>query len=478
MVGRGRQRAHGQQRHVVAGLAVSEHRLDHPLAERVETALGAPGHGGELVEALVERLVAALHEAVGVEQQRRARREHGARLAEHSGVRGADRHRAAALEEARPVGREHERRRVACGAEGELAGLAVEHEVEHGGHDVLHPAHDQPVDPRDHLGGRGLDQAVGPERVAKLAHGGRGAQAVADHVADHERHAPVGALQHVVPVAPDRGAARARQVAGRELHALDLRQALGQQAALERLGDLVLALVDLEQPRLHRLAVVDVDRRAHVAAEAAALVARHAAVDDPAVLARVVQQAVLALPGAALAAGVVPGAERRVGVLRVHAELPARAELLLERRACEAQPALVHERHEPLLVRGPHHRRRGVGQVAEAGLGLAQGLLHGPALVDVRCGARRSPRTRRPRSAARRPRAPSGTRPRRVAQAVLVAELVPRARGLLPDPQRLLLVVRVGARRERHADVGRPAGEAQPALVHEGRRRPRRPSST
>jgi hypothetical protein len=56
----------------------------------------------------------------------------------------------------------------------------------------------------------------------------------------------------------------------------------------------------------------------------------------------------------------------------------------------------------------------------------------------------------------------------RVAQAVLAAKLLTARGGLLPDPQRLLQVVRVSARRKRHPDVRRPAGEAQPTLVHEG----------
>ena len=229
---------------------------------------------------------------------RRARRQDRRGLAEHGGVGGADRHRAAALEEARAVGPQHERRRMARGAEGDLARLAVEHEVEHGRHHLLDAAHHEPVDAGHHLGGRRLDQPVGPERVAELAHRRRGAQAVAGHVAHHERDAPVGALEDVVPVAADGGAARARQVARRQLEAVDRRQPLGQQAALERLRDPVLALVDLEQARLHRLALVDVDGGADVAHELVAHVAGHAAVVDPAVLARVVVEPVLALPRA------------------------------------------------------------------------------------------------------------------------------------------------------------------------------------
>ncbi len=199
---------------------------------------------------------------------------------------------------------------MAGGAEGHLAGLAVEHQVEHGCHHLLHAAHHEPVDPGHNVGRRGLHQPVGAERVAELAHRRGRAEAVARHVAHHQRHAAVGALEHVVPVAPDRRAARARQVAGGQLHALDRRQPLRQEAALERLGDRVLALVHLEQPGLHRLPLVDVDGRAHVAGEAAALEPRQPAVHDPAVLARAAAEPVLLLPRAALRPGGVPGRGR------------------------------------------------------------------------------------------------------------------------------------------------------------------------
>ena len=106
----------------------------------------------------------------------------------------------------------------------------------------------QPVEARHHLGRRRLDQPVGAERVAQLTHRRGGAQPVAHHVPHHQRHAPVGPLERVVPVAADRGAAAGRQVARRQPEPLDLRQPLRQQAALERLGDRVLALVDLAQP--------------------------------------------------------------------------------------------------------------------------------------------------------------------------------------------------------------------------------------
>ena len=187
-----------------------------------------------------------------------------------------------------------------------LAGLTVQDQVENGGHRLLDSARHEPVEARHHLSGRGLDEAVGAARVAELAHRRRRAEPLPDDIADHQRDAPVGALEHVVPVAADGRLVTRGQVTRRQLETLDLGQPLRQQAALQGLGDAVLLLVDLEQPPLHRLALVDVDRGAHVADEAPAHVAGHAAVGYPAVVLVAAPQAVLALPGTSLGHGRVP----------------------------------------------------------------------------------------------------------------------------------------------------------------------------
>ena len=111
-LGRRPARAHGQERHVVAGIALAEHRLEHPSHSPLELVARGAGRLGELVQALLERHVAPLHQAVGVEQQRGAGRQRRARLAEHGRVGRADRHRAPALEEAR---RRRGRARAAAG---------------------------------------------------------------------------------------------------------------------------------------------------------------------------------------------------------------------------------------------------------------------------------------------------------------------------------------------------------------------------
>src|SRR5918994_2366214 len=385
--GRHRQRPHGEDRHVVAQLALAENGLEHALAEAAQLLVGRAHGRGELAEPLVEGSVAAFHEPVGVEQQRRAGLDHRGLLAEHGGVGGPDWDRAPAFEEARPVGPDHERRRVAGRAEGDLARLALEHEVQHRRHDLLDAAHDEPVDPGDHLGWRRLDHAVGAERVAELAHRRGGAEPVARDIAHDERHTPVRALQYVVPVTSDRRAARAGEVPRSHLDTLDRGQPLRQQAALERLGDRVLLPVDLEQAPLHGLPLVDVDCGADVAHEPAPQVAGDAAVRDPAVAARAVIQPVFALPGAPLGERLLPGGEGELGVLGVHPEVPALPHFLLERRAGEAQPALVHERHEAGLVGGPDHGRGGGGQPAEAPLPPAERPPPRPAPLDIRGGA-------------------------------------------------------------------------------------------
>ena len=82
---------------------------------------------------------------------------------------------------------------------------------------------------------------VRPEGVSQLAHQDRGRHAVARDVADGDVHDAVRAPHGVVPVATDEEAGAARVVAADQLDALDLRQPIREQAALQAHGDLVLA---------------------------------------------------------------------------------------------------------------------------------------------------------------------------------------------------------------------------------------------
>ena len=117
-------------------------------------------------------------------------------------------------------------------------------------------------------------ERVGADRVAQRAERRRRRQALARHVAHDEQHAPAGQRDRVVPVAADLGLRRRRQVARAERDARQRRQRLRQQAALQRLGDAVLAaerarVVDRQRDAVGRQAQqVDVvgaqpPRRAH-----------------------------------------------------------------------------------------------------------------------------------------------------------------------------------------------------------------------
>ena len=81
---------------------------------------------------------------------------------------------------------------------------------------------------------------VDVEDVPLAAHHGRGADALAADVADAELDDPVGPADRVVPVAADLDRVAAREVVAGELDAVGGRQPVGQQAALQAHGELVL----------------------------------------------------------------------------------------------------------------------------------------------------------------------------------------------------------------------------------------------
>ena len=66
---------------------------------------------------------------------------------------------------------------------------------------------------------------------------------MADDVADHEHRGAAGLQERVVPVAADPGRLGGRQVADRDLAVVGLRR-LGEQAALQPLGELLLGAVE------------------------------------------------------------------------------------------------------------------------------------------------------------------------------------------------------------------------------------------
>ena len=90
--------------------------------------------------------------------------------------------------------------------------------------------------------GRELELGVRAHRRAQLAHHRGGAHAAAHDVAHHERGAPGAEVDDVVPVAADLRPGHARAVVGGDVEPVGVEGALGQQAALELVGDRPLAL--------------------------------------------------------------------------------------------------------------------------------------------------------------------------------------------------------------------------------------------
>ena len=93
---------------------------------------------------------------------------------------------------------------------------------------------DEPVQLADDLGRLQAVDGVGAQRRAQLAHRRRGLDPAPDDVADDHPDAPVRERDHVVPVPADLRPARSRQVAHRELDAVDPGQVGRQHAALQR----------------------------------------------------------------------------------------------------------------------------------------------------------------------------------------------------------------------------------------------------
>jgi hypothetical protein len=236
------QREHGD---VILGGGVS-HQGAHDrragvFGEWHGPAVAAGGGGGQLAQGgrdmadpVVDRLVAALYQAVGEAAQQRARRDDDGRGMARGVVGGADRRVGLDGEHPGRVpgrGGEH-RREVAGGGEHELAGSRVIPAVQHGGHRVGLEVLDLVVQHAQRLRGIGRLQDVGAQGGAHASHDDRGGQPGAGHVADDDAEFPVGQREHVVPVAAD--VAGPGDVAGRQARAGHVGQRVRQQAAVQR----------------------------------------------------------------------------------------------------------------------------------------------------------------------------------------------------------------------------------------------------
>ena len=96
---------------------------------------------------------------------------------------------------------------------------------------------------RDDVGRLVSLERVGAHRHPELPHHARRLEPVAGDVADHEPDLPAGERDHVVPVAARLEPHLGGQVPSGEREPVDRREVLGEQCALERLGDPVLAVV-------------------------------------------------------------------------------------------------------------------------------------------------------------------------------------------------------------------------------------------
>ena len=93
--------------------------------------------------------------------------------------------------------------------------------------------------------GIGVLDRVRAQRVAHAPHQARGLHAVPGDIADDDDDAAVGRLERVVPVAADIDVHLGRPVRGRDLHAGERRQLIGNDRRLQELDDAVFGLEPL-----------------------------------------------------------------------------------------------------------------------------------------------------------------------------------------------------------------------------------------
>ena len=223
-----RQRAQDEQRHVVVVGVGPQHRVHDVVAQRAE--LGRPFERGRAQpsEALVGVLAALLDQPVGVDEQRRARLEIGARGRVRRVLQRAQR-RAAAADQVRglAVRADDQRRRVAGGGVLEPRRRRIDHGQEHGRHVV--PCHREleAVEVVQERGGIALQQRIRAHRASELAHRRGGGDAAPGDVADDQQQLAGRQRDSVIPVPAHLGPRAAGQVPRRGEQARQQRQRLG-----------------------------------------------------------------------------------------------------------------------------------------------------------------------------------------------------------------------------------------------------------
>ena len=248
--------------------------------------------------------------------------------------------------------------------------------------------------------GRQVEPGVGAHRGAQLAHHRGRAHAAAHHVADDERGAPGAELDDVVPVAADLRALDARRGSRwRPRGARGRRPACGQQAALQLVGDRVLARGGLRGRRRRRGSACSASRCSVMSCSAAAQHDRRAVV--VALAARRARGRMRSAPSG----GTTPAldVERRAALDRVRRSRPRRAR---GRRGGRRSSAPSRPPARELLARRCASRRRNSSEPRTA-LGREVDLPAadpGEPLRPGRAGpgcARAASRVRRARSSSR-----------------------------------------------------------------------------
>lgn len=227
--------------HVVVVFRGDAGRADQTVADHLGSAGGAGQGAFEGGDALVQVLVAALDQAVGVEDGRGTG-------AERDGTRGVHPAAGAQGRAGGFVGAQDDAALVAD-QDGQVAGRCVDQlalvrvvDGVHAGGDLVGvDLHGEAVEELEDLVRREVQAGVRPDRCAELAHDRRRADPAAHDVADDQGRAAAAERDDVVPVAADRGLRAARVVGGGDAQVVGFFELLGEQAALEGDGGLALA---------------------------------------------------------------------------------------------------------------------------------------------------------------------------------------------------------------------------------------------
>ena len=238
------ERTDGHDSHVIPVLP--GRKLREQVVEESLEIVWDSGYGFlETLEPLLDAHVAALDESVCEREQERTGREARHRILVRRCPAGAEGKGAAAFQIAgRRVGQDEQRRRVPCRRHAELVPARVEHHQNGGGEEILSADLERKLiqTSKDGCRPEALER-IGAQRVPELPHGRRRDDPAADHVPDDDPEPSVPERDRVVPVAADLEPGAAGDVACTECVFRRFREPFRQEAALQRLGDRAMPLV-------------------------------------------------------------------------------------------------------------------------------------------------------------------------------------------------------------------------------------------